>query len=136
MSVILLAGRKKAITQKNKKIIRKAGCASDGFTLGEETGSWRVLLNNKEVIICFSRDTMNVMVDGVCVDAMAYVTDEGYDLDLLFEVDGYRGHIYSDVEGTEMTNYLFCDDKLLGKQSMKNCSSKHKPGKGKSEGKS
>ena len=83
-----------------------------------------VRANQRSLVLTVRRCSLTSRV----IRLQAYVTDEGYDLDLLFEVDGYRGHIYSDVEGSQMTNYLFVDDQLLAQNTIKDCISKHKPG--------
>lgn len=44
----------------------------------------------------------------------SYITDKGYDVDLFFTVAGMEGHIYSDVEGHEMMNYLLLDGEMKG----------------------
>ncbi|XP_076453669.1 uncharacterized protein LOC143288892 [Babylonia areolata] len=130
MSVILISQRKKAMNKRDKKIIRKVGCNYDGgMTLGEETASWKLQIDGRDMRISFSRDTMNVIIDDENVEVAAYLHDDDYDVDLIFELDGHKGHIYSDVEGPDMTNYLFVDDKLVGKKSITNCVSKHRPGK-------
>ncbi|GFN98176.1 hypothetical protein PoB_002468200, partial [Plakobranchus ocellatus] len=59
--------------------------------------------------------------------SLAYITDNGYDLDLLFNLGENKGHIYSDVEGSEMTNYLFFDEHLVGQDKQKNLKSAHRP---------
>ncbi|KAK3773401.1 hypothetical protein RRG08_014270 [Elysia crispata] len=125
MSVILLAGRKKAIGQK-KKVVRKVGAAAEGRepTL---TASWRLTANGRKANISFSRDNMNVYIDGQPIECVAYITDNGYDLDLIFNLGEKKGHIYSDVEGTEMTNYLFFDEQLVAQDKQTNLKSGHRP---------
>lgn len=44
----------------------------------------------------------------------SYITDKGYDVDLFFTVNGIEGHIYSDVEGHEMMNYLLLGGEMKG----------------------
>lgn len=44
----------------------------------------------------------------------SYITDKGYDVDLFFVIDGMEGHIYSDVEGHEMMNYLLLNGEIKG----------------------
>jgi len=92
------------------------------------TCSWRVTSAGKKSSISFSRDNMNVYVDGEPIECTAYITDNGYDLDLLFNLGENKGHIYSDVEGSEMTNYLFFDDLLVGQEKQTNLRSGHVPG--------
>ncbi|KAI8770594.1 fas apoptotic inhibitory molecule 1, partial [Biomphalaria glabrata] len=126
MSILLLSGRKKAITEK-KKVVRKVGKLADGQD-PVVTASWKVTSGGKKTAISFSRDNMNVYVDGNPVECTAYVTDKGYDLDLLFNLGENKGHIYSDVEGTDMTNYLFFDDQLIAQEKQSNLKSNHVPG--------
>ncbi|KAK7489364.1 hypothetical protein BaRGS_00019472 [Batillaria attramentaria] len=95
----------------------------------EITASWNVKLDGKPCKISFSRDSMHVYVDDVDTECTAYITDEGFDLDLLFGIEDHRFHIYSDVEGNEMTNYLFIDDACVTQQKVKNCVSKHRASK-------
>ncbi|CAG5131141.1 unnamed protein product [Candidula unifasciata] len=125
MSVLLLSGRKKVIETK-KKIVKKVGKLDEGKAPAV-TATWRVVAGGERKNISFSRDNMNVYLDGSPIECTAYVTDGGYDLDLLFNVGENHGHIYSDVEGTEMTNYLFFDDQLVAQEKQKNLQSKHQP---------
>ncbi|CAL1545298.1 unnamed protein product [Lymnaea stagnalis] len=125
MSVMLLSGRKKAIAEK-KKVVRKVGTLAEGKA-AKMTASWKVTTGGKKAAISFSRDNMNVYVDGSPIECTAYVTDNGYDLDLLFGLGENRGHIYSDVEGSEMTNYLFFDDQLIAQDKQTNLKSNHRP---------
>lgn len=124
MSVILLSGRKKAIANKKQKVIRKVGKADKSGNV-EVTAAWNLKLGGRPCNVSFSRDTMHVYVDGVHAECTAYITDSGFDLDLLFDFEGHRGHIYSDVEGSQMTNYLFIDDECIAQQKAKDCVSKH-----------
>ncbi|XP_012942997.1 uncharacterized protein LOC106012994, partial [Aplysia californica] len=124
MSVILLAGRKKAIGTK-KKVVKKVGKLGDG-EVPSITASWKVTSSGKKASISFSRDNMNVYLDGSPIECTAYITDNGYDLDLLFNLGQNKGHIYSDVEGSEMTNYLFFDDQLVGQDKQTNLKSSHR----------
>ncbi|XP_059160392.1 uncharacterized protein LOC131943980 [Physella acuta] len=125
MSVILLSGRKKAIAEK-KKVIRKVGKIAEGKEPAV-TALWKVTTGGRKVTISFSRDNMNVYVDNNPIECTAYITDSGYDLDLLFNLGENKGHIYSDVEGTEMTNYLFFDDQLVAQEKQTNLKSGHRP---------
>ena len=45
----------------------------------------------------------------------------------MFDLGEHKGHIYSDVEGSEMTNYLFFDDQLVGCHKETNLKSHHRP---------
>lgn len=74
-----------------------------------------------------ARDSMNVYVDDEPVECTAFITDKGYDLDLLFNFGDKKGHIYSDVEGSEMTNYLLFDGECIAQEKQKNLKSNHKP---------
>ncbi|KAK6195371.1 hypothetical protein SNE40_000818 [Patella caerulea] len=117
MSVLLLAHRK-AECQKKKKIFRKVGVLDKS---GEPklTHSWTVCVDGKQTTIAFSRDNMYVLVDGEQVQCTAYITDKGFDLDLKFNIQSNNVHIYSDVEGHKMTNYLFLNDELVETESRK-----------------
>ncbi|BFZ00537.1 hypothetical protein BsWGS_03576 [Bradybaena similaris] len=125
MSVILLSGRKKLLETK-QKIVRKVGKMDVGQA-PSITATWRVVAGGDRKTVSFSRDNMNVYVDGSPIECTAYVTDGGYDLDILFDVGGNHGHIFSDVEGSEMTNYLFFDDQLVAQEKQSNLRSKHQP---------
>ncbi|RUS80945.1 hypothetical protein EGW08_011296 [Elysia chlorotica] len=125
MSVILLAGRKKAIGKK-RKVVKKVGVGCEGKE-PTMTASWRLTTSGKKACISFSRDNMNVYVDGEPIECVAYITDNGYDLDLIFNLGTKKGHIYSDVEGTEMTNYLFFDEQLVAQDKQTNLKSGHRP---------
>ena len=37
-------------------------------------------------------------------------------MDLFFDLDGVEGHIYSDVEGHEMMNYLLIDGEIKAQE--------------------
>lgn len=120
-----MAGRKKAIIEK-KKVVRKVGAASKGKE-PTITSSWRITNRGKRAVVSFSRDNMNVYLDGSPIECVAYITDNGYDLDLIFNLGEAKGHIYSDVEGTEMTNYLFFNEQLVGQDKQTNLKSDHRP---------
>lgn len=47
----------------------------------------------------------------------AYISDEGYDVDMFFEIEGHKGQIFSDVENErdEMINYLLINDQCVAK---------------------
>ncbi|KAK7489307.1 hypothetical protein BaRGS_00019415 [Batillaria attramentaria] len=103
--------------------------------LAKTTSCVRLQQQKTEDQVCLAmltseaRDSMHVYVDDVDTECTAYITDEGFDLDLLFGIEDHRFHIYSDVEGNEMTNYLFIDDACVTQQKVKNCVSKHRASK-------
>lgn len=47
----------------------------------------------------------------------AYISDEGYDVDMFFEIEGHKGQIFSDVDNDrdEMVNYLLINDECVAK---------------------
>ena len=54
--------------------------------------------------------------------SQGYITDQGYDVDLFFDLEGTQGHIYSDVEGHEMMNYLLIDGEIKAQDyQVENC---------------
>ncbi|KAL5004968.1 hypothetical protein ScPMuIL_018424 [Solemya velum] len=127
MSVILTAAmRKKArdISKrdmtKKRKIIRKVGqLGIDGkpkLTTSFDVDTATPEKTSEKKKVSFSRDILHVWVDGTPVETTAYITDSGYDVDLFFDFCGRSGHIYSDVEGKEMMNYLLVDDELIGQE--------------------
>ncbi|PVD19039.1 hypothetical protein C0Q70_21598 [Pomacea canaliculata] len=112
------------LSMREEQMTEKCGVNLGGQ--GETTASWTVPLDGKDVTISFSRDNCFVVVDGEQMECTAYISDQGFDLDLIFDFDDHRVHVYSDVEGSEMTNYLFIDDQLRARKSMKNCLSDHR----------
>lgn len=56
------------------------------------------------------------MLHIMCLSLQAYISDEGYDVDLFFDFDSHKGHIFSDVDNDrdEMINYVLIDDVCMG----------------------
>ncbi|KAK3603771.1 hypothetical protein CHS0354_023390 [Potamilus streckersoni] len=100
------------------KVIRKV-CELGDDGVPKLTTSWVIELNGKEIKVTFSRDNLHVWVNGVGVKTTAFITDKGYDVDLFFEFEDYRGQIYSDVEGKEMMNYLLLNDEIVAQEYQK-----------------
>ncbi|KAK3095122.1 hypothetical protein FSP39_010586 [Pinctada imbricata] len=95
---------------------RKAGhLASDG--VAQKTTGWEIEIEERKYKIVFSRDNLHVWIDGYAVDTVAYISDAGYDVDLFFDLDGYKGHICSDVENDRdiMNNYLLINGDCVAK---------------------
>lgn len=120
MSVILTAGRKrpdisKRDMSKKRKLIRKAGNMGAAGVAKVTTG-WELDLDGTKVKISFSRDNFHVWVNSAPVQTTAYISDEGYDVDLFFSFDSHKGHIFSDVDNDrdEMINYILIDDVCMG----------------------
>ncbi|WAR28894.1 hypothetical protein MAR_014598 [Mya arenaria] len=61
-----------------------------------------------------ARDNLHVWINGKAVETTSYITDKGYDVDLFFKISGQEGHIFSDVEGAEMINYLLVEGEMKG----------------------
>ena len=54
--------------------------------------------------------------------SQGYISDKGYDVDLFFDLEGAQGHIYSDVEGHEMMNYLLINGEIKAQDyQVENC---------------
>ncbi|XP_022345549.1 uncharacterized protein LOC111138054 [Crassostrea virginica] len=119
MSVILMACKKNIANRdmsKKKKVIRKAGHLShDGVP--KLTTGWEIEIDAKEYKISFSRDNLHVWINGEPIETTAYISDEGYDVDMFFEIEGHKGQIFSDVENErdEMINYLLINDQCVAK---------------------
>ncbi|XP_048745843.2 fas apoptotic inhibitory molecule 1-like [Ostrea edulis] len=119
MSVILTAGKRNIANRdlsKKKKVIRKAGhLSTDGVP--KLTTGWEIEIDSKEFKISFSRDNFHVWIDGQPVETTSYISDEGYDIDMFFEIEGHKGQIFSDVDNDrdEMVNYLLINDKCVAK---------------------
>lgn len=62
------------------------------------------------IILCNDHD----IVQNKLYLFQSYITDKGYDVDLFFVIDEMEGHIYSDVEGHEMMNYLLLNGEIKG----------------------
>lgn len=101
---------------KKKKVIRKAGHVSQDGVPKLTTG-WEIEIDSKEFKISFSRDNLHVWINGEPVETTAYISDEGYDVDMFFEIEGHKGQIFSDVDNDrdEMVNYLLINDECVAK---------------------
>ncbi|XP_041378719.1 uncharacterized protein LOC121390940 [Gigantopelta aegis] len=126
MSVIFMGvhKRREAMKKKQKRKVhvtphRRVGtCKEDG--IARITTRWKLEINGEEIDVAFSRDNYHVYIDGVPVEANAFPSDQEYDLDITFSLKGMKGHIYSDVEGPEMVNYLWVNNQLVAKEEMGN----------------
>ncbi|KAL4220258.1 hypothetical protein ACF0H5_020665 [Mactra antiquata] len=96
-----------------KKVIRKVQ-ELGGHGKIEITKAWTIELPSQTFRISFSRDNLHVWVNGKAVETTSYITDQGYDVDLFFAIADMEGHIYSDVEGNEMMNYLLLNGEIKG----------------------
>lgn len=119
MSVILMACKRNIANRdmsKKKKVIRKAGHVSQDGVPKLTTG-WEIEIDSKEFKISFSRDNLHVWINGEPVETTAYISDEGYDVDMFFEIEGHKGQIFSDVDNDrdEMVNYLLINDECVAK---------------------
>ncbi|XP_064614991.1 uncharacterized protein LOC135479158 isoform X2 [Liolophura sinensis] len=117
MSILLMARRRRRKTTDGKakqRAIRKAGfCLYDSKAKPLLTKAWEVSIDGSNCRVSFSRDNLHVWINGEPVEVTAYISDQGMDVDLYFDVTTHKGHIFSDVEGSEMTNTLYMDDDIV-----------------------
>lgn len=103
---------KRDMSQRQKIIRKVQELDNDGIV--HITTLWTVEMPDGLHKISFSRDNLHVWINGNAVDVTCYITDKGYDVDIFFSLPrGVEGHIYSDVEGPEMMNYLLIGGEIV-----------------------
>lgn len=97
---------------KKQKVHRKVQQLSEDGKV-KITKAWNVELADQTYRVSFSRDNLHVWINGQAQETTCYITDKGYDVDLFFTLGDVNGHIYSDVEGMDMFNYLLIDGTIV-----------------------
>ncbi|XP_052784615.1 uncharacterized protein LOC128220305 [Mya arenaria] len=96
-----------------KKVLRRVQELPDDGKI-QVTSAWNIDVTGQQFRVAFSRDNLHVWINGKAVETTSYITDKGYDVDLFFKISGQEGHIFSDVEGAEMINYLLVEGEMKG----------------------